>query len=89
MWLVESGIAKLLSVPQLEVDSFIIYYNTKRDWVVTTPEGDKIEFKIDTGNCKGFPFIEMGSQEALPLFQYASKVDTVRGDLSRIAKHRP
>ena len=37
MWIVESGIANLLSVLQLEADGFTINYNTKRDWVVTTP----------------------------------------------------
>ena len=61
MWLVESGITKLLSVPQLEADGFTINCNTNRDWFVTTPEGEKIVFKKDTCKCKGFPFIDMGS----------------------------
>ena len=42
MWLEESGIANLLSVPQLEADGFTINYNTERNWVVTTPEGEEI-----------------------------------------------
>ena len=45
VWLVESGISNLLSVPQHEADGFTIYYNTKRDWFVTTPEGEQIVFK--------------------------------------------
>ena len=99
MWLVESGIANLFSVPQLESDSFTIEYNTNRDWVVTTSEGEEIVFKKETGKYKGFPFIEMDSQEALALLQSVLKVETVRGNyegftktmwekLSRLAKHR-
>ena len=68
MWIVESGIENFLSVPQLEADGFTINYHTKRNWVVTTPEGEEIVLKKDTGECKGFTFIEMYSQEALPLF---------------------
>ena len=99
MWIVESGIENFLSVPQLEADGFTINYHTKRNWVVTTPEGEEIALKKDTGECKGFTFIEMDSQEALPLFQSVSKVKKVRGNyegftksmwenLYRIAKHR-
>ena len=40
MWLVDSGIENLLSVTHLEADGFTIDYKTKRDWVVTTPEGE-------------------------------------------------
>ena len=61
MWIVEYGITKLLSIPQLEVDGFTIDYNTKHNWVVTTPNGEEILFKKDTGKCKWFTFIEMGS----------------------------
>ena len=34
MWLNRSGIANLLSIPQLEEDGYVIDYNTHRDWVV-------------------------------------------------------
>ena len=57
MWVVESGISNLLSVPQIEADSFTINYNTKSDWLVTKPEGEEIVFKKDKNKCKGFPFI--------------------------------
>ena len=66
----DSSIANLLSVPQLEADGFTIDYNTNRDWVVTTPEGEEIVFKKDTGKCKVFTFIVMDSQESLELLQY-------------------
>ena len=62
MWILESGIEKLLSVPQLKADGFTIYYNTKRNWVYTITEDEKILFKKETGECKGLNFIEMGSQ---------------------------
>ena len=58
-WLNKKGIVNLLSVPQLEKDGFVIDYNTNRDWVVTTPTGEKILFKKDTGLCEGMPYIDM------------------------------
>ena len=78
MWLVESLITNLLSVPHLKANGFTIDYNTKRDWVVTTPEGEEIMFKKDTGKCERFIFIDMDSQEVLALLQSVSKLDTVR-----------
>ena len=78
MWLGESGIENLLSVPQLEAYGFTFNYNTKCDLVVTTPEGGENMFKIDTGKFKGFPFIEMYSHEYLALLRSDSKVETVR-----------
>ena len=54
-WLNDQGIANLLSDPQLEKDGYTMDYNTKRDWVVTTPEGKCLLFKKDTGMCEGMP----------------------------------
>ena len=42
------------------------------------PEGHIIPFKKDTGKCRGFPYIEMGSLDALALLQSVGKVETVR-----------
>ena len=36
-WLNKKSIVNILSIPQLEKDGYTINYNTKRDWVVTTP----------------------------------------------------
>ena len=47
-WLNEKGIVNLLSIPQLEKDGYTIYYNTKRDWVVTMTSGKCILFKSNT-----------------------------------------
>ena len=69
MWIVESGIANLLSILHLEADGFAINNNAKRDWVVTTPEGEKFVLKKDTSKFKGITFIEMGYQEDLALLQ--------------------
>ena len=77
MWLVESGIVNLLSVPQLEADGFKVGYSNGL-WTVTTPEGHVIPFKKDTGKCRGFPYIEMGSLDALALLQSVEKIETVR-----------
>ena len=59
MWLNRNGIANLLSIPQLEQDGYIINYNTKRDWVVTTSQGKEIIFKRDTGLCDRMPYIDL------------------------------
>ena len=48
-WLNEQGIANLLYIPQLKKYGYTIDYNTKRDWVVTTPEGKCLLFQKDTG----------------------------------------
>ena len=45
MWLNESGIANLLSIPQLEADGFRVTCDTDTNWVVYTPQGHKIVFQ--------------------------------------------
>ena len=60
----------LLSITQLEKDGYNIDYNTKRDWVVTTPEGKCLLFKKDTGMCEGMPYLDVrDNHEALVLLQ--------------------
>ena len=73
MWLVESSIANLLSVPQLEADSFKVGYSDGL-WTVTTPEGHVIPFKKNTGKCRGFPYIEIGSLDTLAILQSVKKL---------------
>ena len=71
----QQGNRDLLSVPQLEKDGFVIDYNAKnRDWVVTTPTGERILFKKDTGLCEGMPYIDMREyQEAFGMVQTVRK----------------
>ena len=59
VWLNEQGIANLLSVPMLKEAGYIVSSHTKKDWEVTTPKGVTITFKIDTGICKGMPYINI------------------------------
>ena len=54
----------LLSIPQLEEDGYVIDYNTKRDWIVTTPQGDEIRFKRDTGLCNRMLYIDLRESRA-------------------------
>ena len=69
-WLNETGIADLLSIPQLEKDGYTIDYNTKQDWVVTTPSGKCLLFITDTGLCAGMPYLDIReNHEALVLIQ--------------------
>ena len=56
--------------PQLEKDGYVVDYNTKWDWVVTTPSGKEIVVKRDTGICDGVPCIDMREyQEAFAMIE--------------------
>ena len=69
-WLNERGIANLLSIPQLEKDGYVIDYNSKRYWAVTTPEGKVLLFKKDTGTCAGMPYLDIcKNHDALEMIQ--------------------
>ena len=69
-WLNKKGIANLLSIPQLEKDGCTINYNTKKNWVFTTPKGKCFLFKLDTGLCTGMPYLDIcENHEALVLIQ--------------------
>ena len=43
----------------LESMGYKVATHTDGDWVVLTPEGKIIVFKIDTGMCKGMPYIDL------------------------------
>ena len=69
-WLNEKGIANLLLIPQLEKDGYSVDYNTKRDWVVTTPSGKWLLFQLNTGICAGMSYLDIcENHEALVLIQ--------------------
>eukprot|EP00804_Cyclotella_cryptica_P011815 CCRYP_021222-RA/>CCRYP_021222-RA protein AED:0.36 eAED:-0.92 QI:0/-1/0/1/-1/1/1/0/432 len=55
----ESGIANLLSVPQLANDGYELEYSTASGWLVHTPAGNTIHFLMDEGMCGGMPFIDL------------------------------
>ena len=59
MWLVQNGIANLLSIPCLERDGFRVSYDTNTCWLVHCPDGMILKFKKDTGVCEGFPYIDL------------------------------
>ena len=59
VWVNESGVANLLSIPQLEKDGFRIKYDTHGDWEVYSPDGVLIVFDRDTGLCEGMPFTDL------------------------------
>ena len=59
MWVNEGGIANLLSIPQLEKDGFRVTSDTKGEWIVYSPRGEKLVFKRDTGSLKNMPYIDV------------------------------
>ena len=59
MWLVQTGIANLLSLPSLERDGFCVSYNTLTSWMVQCPDGTVLKFHKDTGVCAGLPYIDL------------------------------
>ena len=44
-WLVPTGIANLLSIPDVERKGFRVQSDTYADWIVTSPGGTRIVFK--------------------------------------------
>jgi len=54
-WLNKKGITNLLSIPQLGKDGYVAVYNTKRDWVVTTPSGKEMSSRGTLGFVMGCP----------------------------------
>ena len=57
-WLVRSGVANLLSIPELERLGFRILYDSLGEWVVISPKGGaRLVFKRETGRCDRFPFV--------------------------------
>jgi hypothetical protein len=70
LWLVRNGIANLLSLPQLEADGFTVSYHTGGNWIVTTLQGREITFHQEkNGVCRGFPYIDMQSLDAVAMIQ--------------------
>ncbi len=63
MWLVQNGIANLLSVPYLEQQGCQITYGTNTFWAVSFPNGLKLKFKKDTGVCERFPYVNLENLE--------------------------
>ena len=59
VWLVEHGIANLLSIPTLEQDGHKVTYDTKAAWKLYTPSGLILTFKNNEGVCEGFPYIDL------------------------------
>ena len=49
----------LLSTPQLDKYGYIIDYNTKHDWVLTTPEVKTLLFNKYAGMFKGRPYLDI------------------------------
>ena len=46
----------------LEEAGYKVSTHTDRNWEVTTPQGDVVVFKRDTGVCKGMPYIDLRKQ---------------------------
>ena len=79
MWLVESGIANLLSVGWLERHNWHIAYKTGTAWKVTSPGGLQITFRRDVGGLDGFLFVDLREQGVQNFFaQVAAERTTAR-----------
>ena len=55
----QAGNCKFTVYPQLKDYGFHITYDTLNEWILTTLQGKKIVFKIDTGLCNRMPYIDM------------------------------
>ncbi len=59
MWLVQNGIANLLSIPCLIHDGYCVAFDLLKALFVYCPDGRVLKFKTDVGTCKGFPYIDL------------------------------
>ena len=59
MWVNTNGVVNLLYIPCLEKEGYHIEYASYKEWVVITPQGIVIPFKMNTGLTKGIPYIDM------------------------------
>ncbi len=56
-------IINLLLIPQFNENGYLIAYNTKCTWVVTTPQGKQILLNRDTSFCNMMPYINANEDE--------------------------
>ena len=74
VWLNENGIAKLLSIPKLEADGYVLRTNTKGEWKVVTPEGETIPLKRDKGMRVEMLYIDLREfKQGIVLIETVSK----------------
>ena len=74
VWLNKYGIANLISILMLKPNGYLVSTHTHREWKVTTPKGDAIPFKHDTGLCIGILYIDLREQrEGLVMIKTARK----------------
>ena len=57
MWVMEHGIANIISMDLIEKEGYKILYDTGGMWIVTTPAGENINFKRVTGVYFVMPYI--------------------------------
>ena len=84
-WYAPNGIANLLSIPALEASGYTVDYKTERStWLVTSPEGKIITFKVDMGDTltKGMPYLDMRDKQAVAL------LNTVRDNFEGYTKRQ-
>ena len=67
----------------LEDSGYKVSTHTDGDWEVTTPRGDVIMFKRDTGVCKGMPYIDLRDHREDQLM-----VETVNKNLEMFPRRR-
>ena len=88
-WLNDTGIANLLSIPQLEKAGWIIDYHTGGVWTAESPEGMILTFKKDKGLCDGMPYLDLSRPQ--DYISYKPKenmtfVETVRKNMEGFTK---
>jgi hypothetical protein len=84
-WENPDGIANLLSLPQLELDGYDIYKN-KDEWYAISPNGGRIDFKLDSGVCRRMAYIDLRAPEEHFFDDGLAMVQTVRGNYEGFTK---
>ena len=63
-WIKPEGIYKILSTPNIEKAGYCVTYNSKEEWIMYTPELKIINFKHDSGDCEGIPYMDLRNTES-------------------------
>ena len=67
-WLVESRIANLISVGAVEQLGCKVEKCMSEGWSLTSPTGIRIQFRLDTGRCRGFSYVDLRDPNIQHLF---------------------
>ena len=86
-WLVESGIADLVSVGAVEQLDCKVEKQMGKGWLLTLPARIHVQFQLDTGRCCGFPCVDLRDPDIHHLFSKIAKELATAINNAMVANH--